>query len=685
MEDALIAVSIAVSIPLLAVGMVFTCIAGFMRLRRKGFSPPASAWLLLSASLLALLSSLLVLPKVVFSAHGGLIFVVIFWLPAIVFAALILLMQWVLPQRNARVSGRRRPRFPFVAAGLGLFGLGVALVLWAIWQEASLGVSIKLSIILAGFGSALIALGQRAKSTSSIEEATQADPRAPVLYPRPFMQEGLPFVLGKKSTHGRYLSAARKAISSGDDDIDFRVSVRFEQYFREPLEGQIGPFVALGNPEDYLPPEGAVRTYASDSEWMVRVERLAAACSCMVAEAGISSNLEWELRYLRQEGLQGKLFIMTPPAALRVSWFDRLFLWVEQVDLVSWDAFTKTMTACGYEIADDPGPGSVLCFDTNGKSVIVRTGAVQPEEYVASIREFLEMRAGYTRESFDRSAPPVPELPPTPALPSAPTTDLPVELPKAVVPRRSWWSRLLSSVASLAILALLIGAIAYGPGLVKQHRERSRTQALRTFASQIGFTFSDGDLTIVNPDIAGTSLIDHGNNEGWASNAVQGERDGFLVLLFDFRYTVKSQDRSGDDVSHEISQTVAAFCGTSQRMPTFHLQEYSLWNALDLLDRDERIEMEGSPEFTKRFILQSKDKVVGIRMFSPELRSFLMSSYPRGNWNIEGGGPCLVLYQPKVRVNPENWASFLEQTLQTARGFYQHVRPDQAPQTAASK
>jgi hypothetical protein len=687
--DFLLAFGMVLSVIVLGFGAIFACIAGYARLCRKGFSPPASVFLLLSAGLLGVFSCLLVLPGVVFS-KSLLVFAVIFWVPAAVFAVALALMLWLLPHRNTRVAGARRPRFPFVAVGLGLIGAGVAFVLWAFWEGVP-GNSPQLLAILAGCGSALIALGMQARLSSTVEEAIEADPRAPVLYLRPFMQEVLPFVIGKKSTHGRYLSAARKAITSGDDETDWAVAIRFEQYFKDALETQVGPFVALGNPEDYLPPEGAARTYSSDSEWMERVERLVAACSCMVAEAGISSNLGWELRYLRQQGLQGKLFILTPPFARTKNWFDRMYMWAMQMNLVSWDSFTKTMTACGYEVEGDPGRGSVLCFDTDGKSVIVKQGAIEPEEYVAAIRDYLEMSGGYTRESFERPAvadaepSPVTTADPPMASPgsAAELPEPPVALPVAAIKHRTIWSRLRPS-GTVVIVLLILGGIV-GWSFLNDYLEKSRTRALKTFASQNGFKFTDGALTITDPDMAGTSLIDHMSNEGVAFNWMQGERNDVDVILFDYRYTVKTDDRKGGEDTNHINQTVAYFCDGTQRMPPFQLQEYSLWNAMGMTGAGEHVDIAGAPEFSKQFILQSTDKDGSARMFSAPLRSFLMKSYPRGSWHIEGGGECLMLYQANVRVKPADWGGFLEQTSQVAKGFFQNVGPGQGAQTAAPR
>jgi hypothetical protein len=57
------------------------------------------------------------------------------------------------------------------------------------------------------------------------------------------------------------------------------------------------------------------------------------------------------------------------------------------------------------------------------------------------------------------------------------------------------------------------------------------------------------------------------------------------------------------------------------------------------------------------------------RIFSPQLRSYLSSHYPQGNWRLEGVGKWLMLYQDDNAVKPAEWKPFLDQTSQTAKGF----------------
>lgn len=76
-----------------------------------------------------------------------------------------------------------------------------------------------------------------------------------------------------------------------------------------------GKFQVPAEPlQDYLPAnphyQHAVRFYATDSDWIQKVEELAHRSSCIVLEMAKSGNLRTELEYLRNTGLQSKLFVI---------------------------------------------------------------------------------------------------------------------------------------------------------------------------------------------------------------------------------------------------------------------------------------------------------------------------------------------------------------------------------------
>lgn len=664
-----------VSIPTLGLGVTWVCLAIYTRVRRKGYRPPGAALVLIGGGTAAGICFYFTLLKSAFSQWSpALEFTVTFWLPTLIFVGTTALIFWVLPRRNPRRSGKRRPLRMLIAFGFGLVALGIIFVIWAFWNGMSSKDIFSLFGILAGFGAALVGLGRRARSTVSIEEATSADSRAPVLYLRAFRQENQAFVAGPKSQYGKYASKEILALSTGDDNDDDNrtVGARFEQYFQEALNARIGPFVALGNPEDYVPLEGAARTYASDSDWMQRVEKLVTECSCIVAEIGISSNLAWELKYLSEHGFQKKLFIMTRPQSSKSNWLSRFLHWTMQFQIITWDDFAKTMNAAGYEVAADPGPGCVITFDPEGKMVVLKEGASTPEDFVEPIRDHLLANAGYSPESL---APAPPAVPDEPAQPST----------KPVKPRAKWsWIKQVAYVVAFFAACFLIPKAC---DTVRQYGEKSRDDALQSFAAQMKLDFKPGNLDIVDPNLAGTSLIDHGNANGRALFALEGAFDGLHVLLFDYQYEVKSEDREGEESTRKVIQSVAAFCCTKPPLPLFDLRGYSFMNVMNLnsVQSAKRIEFDGNPEFSKQFILLCEDKLSINRLFSRQLRGFLNNRYPKGDWRVEGTGPWLMLYQEGVRVPPEKWRNFLDQTSQTARGFFQNMGNESTPQAAAAK
>src|SRR5262249_34683742 len=184
---------------------------------------------------------------------------------------------------------------------------------------------------------------------------------------------------------GRKKNTVRmRQISEQRSSSQFMAPVRFDEYFRAAVTSSAGPFVALGNPEDYIPPEGASRLYAKDSDWKERLDALARRALWIVVEIGSSDHLSWEFEHLPREGLQQKLFIITPPAreASRfVWWFIDFNRYINGIGAVSWLQFSEGLASLGYEVdRTDPGPGAVVTFDGNAKSVLLIRDAKTPEE-----------------------------------------------------------------------------------------------------------------------------------------------------------------------------------------------------------------------------------------------------------------------------------------------------------------
>lgn len=376
---------------------------GYRRLRIKGYPPPAAVAIFLTAVALGI--ALTVLRQVPMrTTHSvfwfELFWVNDFWAPLLLSALVMGILLAILPRLRIRVFGQRRVRFPLVWVGRALIALGLALsatgiVLWSRglergWHLAVFG--LLLTLIATPTALFVIGLGEKAKSVPALEEVLANDSRSPVLYLRAFLRESQCFVIGPKSEY----AANAKSWHAMQATWEQNIGIKFEEYLGDALSRSIGPFIALGNPEDYLPPEGALRTYADDSHWKDLFHRFAEQSACMVVEVGKSSNLHWEFMEIRQKGLQTKLFVFTAfsRSGFRLQWAFWNLLWLlKGIRPARWHDFSGDLRNLGYDMGlEDPGPGSVITFDHEGRAMVLTTGARRPEDFVGPIAAWITSR-----------------------------------------------------------------------------------------------------------------------------------------------------------------------------------------------------------------------------------------------------------------------------------------------------
>ena len=390
----------------LVLGSVAVCAVILVRvrlsLRRKGYRSPLVTVALVAPAFIGLFGGM-----ILFFTRDRLVATNSYtWDPALVpeslthfaiyFAgvlALVLLatvlIAVILPARENRISGQRRVRFPWRAAGyvsgalvvaypVAVLSLGVELI-----EAVRPSAMLFLPLALYSF-----AIARRARA-KSLPVVLAADSRPPVLYLRAFNREAELFVELPMHDMETYTTYAAN-----------QIGVTFEQYFNAAVSSAIGPLVALGSPEDYLSPEGASRLYASDADWMQHFRDLARRSACILMEVTQSENLRLELQTLRTEGWHEKLFIFTRPAVRR-GWRNWRFAlgravlaWVARQKgaiPVSWAAFAQTLATLGYRLTPcDPGPGAVIAFDPDANGVLLATQAHTPSDFVAAVQARLD-------------------------------------------------------------------------------------------------------------------------------------------------------------------------------------------------------------------------------------------------------------------------------------------------------
>jgi hypothetical protein len=361
-------------------------IVAYLKIRQLGYFPTSATTLLLGVGIvsgLALLGTTALLPQTSSDWDSDwevLAEPLIYGVPAalmMVFGCTVLVRK--LPKRNPRVFGPRRSRFPFVWFGYLLIVVPTAVLLALLiyllvsgqvyWSIISFCLGLLVIWAFRRMASDIFYTGERLRNQTTIEDVTKFDARLPVVFLRPFATEQMFFVKG----YG------------------------FDEYLRSAFWELIGPFVALGNPQDYLP--RAFRTYVDDEGWYEYFERLAGQAACIVMPVSNSDNLQRELTFIRRQGLQQRLFILTDliEAGGFYSWPFKPVFWImlqlygppRLDERPTWKQLVENLGKLGFEFGDDPGRGAVVTFDSEGEAKILVKGAKTPQEFVEPIRDYL--------------------------------------------------------------------------------------------------------------------------------------------------------------------------------------------------------------------------------------------------------------------------------------------------------
>lgn len=309
----------------------------------------------------------------------------------------------VLPRRNPRRTGARP--FPFLFSATArwlepaLSYTGGATVIFAVTMLWS---STSFALHLLSLGGSLLAgrawftYYRKRASVPALDGAVATDPRAPVLYLRAFYQESTPFAWCPKKEMARYTYSPMTEQSWART-----FPVTFEQYLGGRFVQELGPFIALGNPADVLPPEGAARGYAADSDWQRHFMSFARAAAAFVMEPSCSGNLRWEIAAIQRHSWQYKLFVIIPPAfqanlGITVQrWVYAAIRTAKRVPALSWEKFAAELRHIGFHIdLPAPGPGSVISFDPEMRAVVLIHGATKPDEFVAAVQQHLQVSGG---------------------------------------------------------------------------------------------------------------------------------------------------------------------------------------------------------------------------------------------------------------------------------------------------
>lgn len=295
-------------------------------------------------------------------------------------------------RRSGRVCGRRRSLIPYRLLGwLMLVSAGALILFFFLFPQLEL---LWVIFLLVAVGKYCLRLARRLKTAPVVIPSSKES----VLYLRAFDDELRPFAVGPRRILKRYTnqldahtpSESLLALMWGFPHRgNPTITLSLDDFLKEAITARLGPFVALGNPTDRLPPDGAVREYAPDAVWKQRVFDLSLSAKCIVIALGESHNLQWELNQIRKQGMCQKLCMFTPPRRYFGDISERVST-ESAAELASmWAASSKALRRAGYDCGPDcPGSGVAIAFDENAKSILLTTEASTPDDFIAPVADW---------------------------------------------------------------------------------------------------------------------------------------------------------------------------------------------------------------------------------------------------------------------------------------------------------
>lgn len=358
---------------------IATVMRVWRRAQSKGYTGPVTPMILMITVFAGLLGGMVLGVVLVRPADGA--FVGVATVLGVV-AALggLALAVHLLPARPVHSGRRRRPRTPFRMLG-NLAAATPPLVMAALLlngKPATVGVQLFLPMAMLS-----VLCHSAARRADRIDTLPPVDPRPAVVWIRGFGNERRLFGFRRRDEEEtRARPELRKVFSRRAEPMSF------DEYFGPAIAEQLGRGYGLGNPRDYLPPDGIDRHYATDDSWREQFADLIAGARCVVMAPGDWPELRYEFRVIRELGAHRRLFVFAPPAgkARQIRRANRLKGFRHE----DWADFAAALgDECGYRLGPDPGPGAVVTFEEDGRAVVLARGAEEPADYIAAVLRHL--------------------------------------------------------------------------------------------------------------------------------------------------------------------------------------------------------------------------------------------------------------------------------------------------------
>jgi len=188
---------------------------------------------------------------------------------------------------------------------------------------------------------------QRQKQSYKYDKFLKVHNLNTVLFLRSFQNASIRVPKKKSWSLGQYLAWH-------EDHYYKKEGVTFEEILAKEIKKKIGPFIALGDPDDFLPSLGATKIYYGDNEWKQKIQEYFSLSKYILILEGVTEGLIWELEFIKNNINPQKIIILTYPNEYRKLIDD------------SWINMNNILNEIGYNLpVNDPGCGIMIEFDEN--------------------------------------------------------------------------------------------------------------------------------------------------------------------------------------------------------------------------------------------------------------------------------------------------------------------------------
>jgi hypothetical protein len=194
----------------------------------------------------------------------------------------------------------------------------------------------------------------------------------------------------------------------------------------------------------------------------------------------------------------------------------------------------------------------------------------------------------------------------------------------------------------------------------KSRETKKRREALEQFAMENGFLFSEKPDDALAAHLAeihfNVAQLEYSPRYG---NVLQGSAGGGDAVI---------ADRTVGSGKNQSTTTIVAF-NMKTALPTFMVcGENVLWRLADKVGYSD-IDIDGAPDFSRRFFLHGKDEAAVRALFKPEVTQAFAQLDTKTHFYVSGSGPWLVAYRPGRLIPVPEFRDFLPPAESLANAF----------------